>query len=543
MTLIYSKYITIILLLLTQINISSVNPSLPITRITEEITQSDINLGTLINKPGKNLNIRTMHPDSPAINSWPLQRYTDIFDESIPINTNLKRNPQPIGLSFTALTFNNARTLGIPPDTMGAVGPTQYIIATNNAFRSFNKTTGQPDGVLNVCPSSFFDFPNTSIFDTRIRYDQFSNRWFITAENGNFPNTIYIGMSNDSVITKNTIWTIFSFVQDQVNPVGDFGLFADYPTLGIDAHALYIGVNMFDMSGNLQNSTVFVIQKSSLLKGGPMVITAFRDLIVEVSPGVFDGPVAPQGTDNFDQNPTFGNFIGVSFQNLGELVMRRIINPGSTTPTISDNIYIIVPSTSFPLNAPHKGNLSGIGGLIDTGDDRLLMAHIRNNHLFTDHNIAVDNAGVGTPAGDRDGARWYELDVTAVNPNDPPTLIQAGTIFDSAVANPLFYYYPSIMTNTRGDLTVSSNISGTNAFINIITAGRVPSDPLGTLQTPTQLTFSSSAYNFFGGFPQRWGDYSYTSLDPNDNLTMWTIQEFCIAPNTSACQVAQLLAP
>ncbi len=46
-----------------------------------------------------------------------------------------------------------------------------------------------------------------------------------------------------------------------------------------------------------------------------------------------------------------------------------------------------------------------------------------------------------------------------------------------------------------------------------------------------------------GSGGRRWGDYSYTSLDPNDDMTMWTAQEFCDATNSWGVRVVQLLAP
>jgi PKD repeat protein len=62
---------------------------------------------------------------------------------------------------------------------------------------------------------------------------------------------------------------------------------------------------------------------------------------------------------------------------------------------------------------------------------------------------------------------------------------------------------------------------------------------------PVTYTASTSAYNpSDGSNPHRWGDFSYTSLDPSDDMTMWTIQEWCqFAGNGFAVQVAELLAP
>ena len=53
-------------------------------------------------------------------------------------------------------------------------------------------------------------------------------------------------------------------------------------------------------------------------------------------------------------------------------------------------------------------------------------------------------------------------------------------------------------------------------------------------------TSSSTAYN--PGL-SRWGDYSFVSLDPLDDMTLWTVQEFCDDANSYAVQVAKLLAP
>ena len=63
--------------------------------------------------------------------------------------------------------------------------------------------------------------------------------------------------------------------------------------------------------------------------------------------------------------------------------------------------------------------------------------------------------------------------------------------------------------------------------------------------TPVPYTASTTAYTPSDGTtPHRWGDYSYTSLDPSDDMTMWTVQEWCQSSgNGYAVQVAKLLAP
>src|SRR5437870_4868504 len=51
--------------------------------------------------------------------------------------------PQTIGTTFTGAVLTD--TGAFPPDTMGAVGPTQFIVAVNGRIRSFDKITGVAD--------------------------------------------------------------------------------------------------------------------------------------------------------------------------------------------------------------------------------------------------------------------------------------------------------------------------------------------------------------------------------------------------------------
>lgn len=443
-----------------------------------------------------------------------------------------------------------------PPDTMGAVGPTQYIVAINNVIRSFDKTTGLADGVLNVDPDTFFTSVMTQLpdplctrdctSDIRIRYDRLSGRWFITmidvpGGSATLPNRIMIAVSSSSTITSLSNFHFFQFQHDMVGtiPNADTGMFADYPTLGIDANALYIGVNVFSAAGPFSNTTGFVVRKSSVLGAGPIVVTPFRNLIGT------DGPFTPQGVDNYDPTATQGYFIGVSNASFGRLILRRVSSPG-TTPSISGDVSITVPSTSYPLSVPHLGNTGGTAGNLDALDDRLFAAHLRNGNLWTAHNIAVNNSGVGTSGGDRDGSRWYEItDLT-----DPtPTIVQSGTVFDPTPSNPRFYWIPSIMVSGQGHAALGFSTAGATHHADAATVGRLANDAPGTTEGIPQL-YTASAFTYNPpddpgalGAPRRWGDFSYTSLDPSDDMTMWTIQEFCNATNSYGVQVVKLLAP
>ena len=466
--------------------------------------------------------------------------------------------PQTLGTQFTGATL--ADTGAFPPDTMGAVGPTQFFVHVNGRVRTFNKTTGVADGVVNADSDVFFlpvmsPFPGGGLnftTDPNVRYDRLSARWFLTiidvpstspASIGDIPNRILIAVSDAAsagVLSGATVWTFFFVQQDTVGPVASTGEFLDYPSLGIDVNALYIGGNMFGaVSGSFIGCSVFVIRKTSALSGGPIVTTAFRGVVV----GAGDGPFAPRGVDNYDPAATEGYFIGISNAAFSRVNMRRVGTPGGT-PTISADIPINTPlTTTFPENVQHLGNTGGTAGRLDALDDRLFAAHIRNQRLWTAHNIEVNASGVASGAGSRDAARWYELNVPVGV--GTPTFVQSGTTFDPAATNPRYFWIPSVMVSGQGHAAFGFSSAGLNDRVNASTNGRLTGDGLGTTQAINTYTASVTAYNppSDPGPGRRWGDYSYTSLDPLDDMTMWTMQEFCDATNTYGVRAVQLIAP
>ncbi|MBI3654685.1 MAG: BACON domain-containing protein [Acidobacteria bacterium] len=455
--------------------------------------------------------------------------------------------PQTPSTSFTGATLSGLNpTNAFPPDSMGAVGTTQFIVAVNGRIVTFNKATGVADGVLNASTNTFFSSVRNASgsSDPRIRFDRLSNRWFVLMINVTRPNRILLAVSDTATIAASTVWSFFFFQQEQAPPAGDSTCLADYPTLGIDANALYVGVNQFCGSSLAYNGTAaFVIRKSSVLGAGPIVVTAFRNLTG--SPGGA-GLFTPQGVDNYDAAATVGYFIGTDNFSFGTLVLRRVADPGGT-PSLSANIFLTVPATASPMSVRHLGNTGSFNGQLDGLDDRLFAAHLRNGRLWTAHNIGVDNFGSAAGTRTRNGARWYEI----ANVNTAtPTLVQSGTLFASTTTNTVDdrnYWIPSVMVSGQGHLALGCSIAGTNEFANAATAGRLASDPLGTLQAPVALTAASSSYNppSDSGVrgARRWGDYSYTSLDPCDDMTMWTIQEFCDSSNSYGVRVVKLLAP
>src|SRR3954453_13653169 len=248
-----------------------------------------------------------------------------------------------------------------PPDTMGAVGPSQFIVAVNGGLRSYAKATGTPDGVLNVGMDTFFSSVMTPpvasnfVSDPHIRYDRLSQRWMIVIIDvpggaAAQENRVLLAVADGPVISAATVWSFFFFNEDAG---GADNLFADYPTLGVDANALYIGMNMFTLAGAFSKTNMYVVRKSSILGAGPLVVTRFDGAV-----GTGAGPFTPQGVDNFNPGATTGYFIAVDNALFSQLDVRAVSNPGGT-PTISGNLTVSVPTTRFPATVDHLGNTGG----------------------------------------------------------------------------------------------------------------------------------------------------------------------------------------
>jgi len=352
--------------------------------------------------------------------------------------------------------------------------------------------------------------------------------------------------ASHGVVSPSTVFTEFAFRIDLPPPAISNTCFGDYPTLGVDVNALYIGTNNFCGPTLTFNSCDgFVVRKSSVLGAGPIVVTALRGLVPNATA---DGPVIPQGVDNLDPAATEGYFIGVSNSVFGRLILRRVSTP-ATTPTVSANILISVPTTSFPMLVPHLGNSGGAAGQLSATDDRLYMAQMRDGHLWTSHSIAVNNTGTTSGTKTRDGARWYDL--TGIASPGVPTVAQSGTVFTASATNANdqpYYFFPSVMVSGQGHTLMGMSTAGAGNCIDAATTGRLAGDAPGAMAAPANYTASFSAYNPPGdpggpGLGRRWGDYSFTTVDPIDDMTMYTIQMYCQATNNYACQVIKMLAP
>jgi hypothetical protein len=152
------------------------------------------------------------------------------------------------------------------------------------------------------------------------------------------------------------------------------------------------------------------------------------------------------------------------------------------------------------------------------------MPVIRDGSLWTCHHVGLSGTNesyVHTPVWtnvDRSAVQWLKLQT--VSNSTALAFSEAGRILDKVNAeNPAWYYFPSLMVNQAGDMAVGSSGSSATNYISAyctwrLADGATPGGP---------ILFHTGAEPYLGG---RWGDYSYNSLDPTDESTFWTVQEY-----------------
>lgn len=442
----------------------------------------------------------------------------------------------PVIAGFEGISQYQAAALGrnfIPPDTMGAVGTTQFVEILNGAFAVYDKATGAQLAL--TTDNQFWTSrggQNTG-GDPRVMFNAQYNRWVAIAFGSNVKD-IQIAVSD----TADALGTWKTTVFEGYNQAGLFNPVADYPTLAMDKNALYIGTNNFAAStaggtASFRGTTLNVIPLADIMNGAPTAANRAVFQNFNNTPGQASSYAgfAIQGV-NSNENSTTGNVITVSATDYG--IQRYDITnaggPGAARGAI----------TNLALNS-YTGNCAGSNcaarqpsGLrnIDALDDRISSsAYEVNGRIYTLQTIM--KAG-----SDFVQVRYYVVD-SATN-----AILDQGEIG----GNGFDYYQGSLAVNANGDVVIAYNRSGgTDKGIDgrvSIMARTFRTTASGTLQQVGDeiMLKQSLTSSYLNGNPeatltpagrQRWGDYSQVTLDPTNSDVFWVIGQFAREANTA----------
>ncbi len=426
------------------------------------------------------------------------------------LNNTSEKAPKPDNIIlFTS--FNGIdETNSIPPDPYVAVGANHIVQTVNTLFRISDK-----DGknATTIAGDDFFRsvYPQVSVFDPKISYDQFSNRWIMVwlhqdddAAEGEF----LLSVSDDD--DPNGIWYIWA-LPSNVYGNTQSGSWGDYQGVGYDDKAIYFTSNQFTYAGSYQGSRLRIIPKEQLYNSTTPGTVTYSD-IYNITYPVGSGSafsLRPARMMTADDNFYFA--VHSPYTTKNNFGIYKLANP-LTNPVLTG---VAVPVTAY-YTPTDPDQLGGGSPAIDGGG-----ANLRNEPVFKDGFIHLTHA---TRVGAYSGIRYLAIN-TGTN----------SAIVDMVVGDPNSYHtYPAVAVTEDDDVVLvyskSSSSTYMGAYYTII--------PSSTLVPSESIELQPGYGNYvktFSGSRNRWGDYSGAWTDPSDPSNIFIFGEYVAETNTWGC--------
>ncbi len=429
--------------------------------------------------------------------------------------------PNPL-LTFQGLdSDHNQAVLGyrvMPPDTQGDVGPSHYFEWVNLVFQIYDKATGSP--VLpNPLPGNAFwagfggPCQSDNDGDPIVLYDHLADRWFVQQFSTESPYRLCIALSTTNDPAGSYYRWEYVFTNNK---------FPDYPKVGVWHDAYYVGFNQFLNLQNWGGAGALGLEKAKMVAGQPNPAVIYFDL--------------------FSVNPNFGNMFPAHLEGPITGTPPGIFVEWDEAAWLGDpqdalRIWYFTPDWNTPGNSTF-----GIGGQpnqilytanvdsnmcgysrncipqlgttqrLDALSDRL-MYRIQYRDFGT-YQAMVTTQTVDANGQDHAGVHWRELRNTGTG----WFVYQEGTYAPDANHR----WMGSAAMDNSGNICVAYTISSSSMYPSAAYACRDASDPLGTLGN--EVIYKVGTGYQSGG--NRWGDYSTLSVDPTDQCTFWTAQEY-----------------
>lgn len=470
-------------------------------------------------------------PDAPPLQRQPM----DVRDSTErPSNSH---GPQPkgitAGVSFAGIGVSGNDDPNCPqPDTDMAVGDDHVVEVVNlcsgdgvAAFRVWDK-----DGNVVLPTTSLAGMwgagsgCDTGNGSGGILFDQLADRWILEQIN-DAKTGICVAVSQTSDPTGQ--YALYNFV---IDPDGNI----DYPRLGLWPDAYYVTTNDWVEDFHVN----FTALNRAQMLAGQATQMVVRNGIGHNEGGV-DYYVLPASLDGTALPPTGspGIFLDLTSPYLtGEpspyaLDMWRMVvdwtNPDDSTLTgptetgvdaINDGVCSLWVMTCIPQPFP--------GYPLHVHDDHL-MSRLPYRNLG-DHQALVTNTVVGTgvvPSSPPAGIRWYELNAPAgsTESSDWTVVQQATYLPDDGISR----WIGSIAMDHLGNIGLGYSLSGSSLYPSAAYTGHSVGGPSGTMDAgETVFVAGNGVQEDNGELEGYWGRGSAMVVDPADDCTFWTAQEY-----------------
>jgi len=409
----------------------------------------------------------------------------------------------------------------IPPDVNGAVGTTAVFQNLNNNVRVIDKATGNVLSTVGVNTwwAATGASPN-NYTDPRSVFDPYNSR-FITIQQGDLDqstaNSICLGISDSS--DPNGTWHLYRFSAYESSTYQ----YADFPTLGFNRDWVTISINMYNSTQSTVRRSVFMVHYPTLLTSH--TATVFRadygtSNVICGAPVVTysatcdtEYVVQRRGTSTYSLDMITGTGPGAPTYTIGAALTR----PGGTWNALGTSNY-------FPQSAPVAG--TSVCGATPCGIERN-DDNVRTPPVYRAGSIWFAQA-VGLPSSSTThvASQWTQIAAPG------GAFVVGGRLQDTLATTTNgrpHYGNPSISVNANGDFLLGFTRFSSGQHPGAGYAMHVAADGIGTLRDTVvyhdgedyyHKTFSTNTGR------NRWGDFSTTMVDPSDDLTLWTVQEY-----------------
>ncbi|HEX5652606.1 MAG TPA: hypothetical protein VFX58_06005 [Chitinophagaceae bacterium] len=432
-----------------------------------------------------------------------------VMDDLPEDDSPLVAGPQAMAPAVVSKFETIPSTGWIPPDCVCAAGPSHVLVGVNSEFRIYNKTGSMLSRrayntfFSNVLPNQ----TNVKVFDPRLAWDHYSQRYImIVAATQNSPQRSWCGVAVSKTTDPMGGWWVYALdAARDGNTATDNWM--DYPMLGFDAQAIYIGMNQFK-GNNFQYAKLRILNKSEVYAGTPVRWFDFWNL---KNP---DGSLAftVQPCCHFrGAGPGPGYMVNNLWGNGNKMTLWTISNPlalwSGGTPVLTKN-SIACKSYDLPPQARQKGSATPIA----TNDNRLLNAIYQhagtNKRIWTCHNTRISWQG-DTEA--RCAAQWYEIDVPTKKVIQQNAFGQKGS----------YYFFPVIQTDLRCNAFMLFSRSSATEFACCRLTGRRTAAPLNDMESSVLIKAGESAH-----LSGRFGDYFGIGRDGSDANRVYGVGEY-----------------
>ncbi len=422
----------------------------------------------------------------------------------------LQKEAGPLVSATPGVDFDGIPSPGyVPSDSNLAVGPNHIVETVNVQFAVYNKSgaiLAGPTDIQSLFTPIGGDCGNGTFGDPIVLYDRQADRWLITmiGTNATISECVAVSKTNDPA------GAYYLYGYSFGTNLNDYDKLSVWPTASNSAYlATY---NIFQNGQFFIGADLCAFDRTKMLAGNS---TAAQLCKMTPSsefgylPSDNDGPTPPA-----DGTP--GLFISWQNNNPGQLYLRKLTpNFAAGTATLSSPTTINVANDNLACGSggtcvPQLGTTQ----TLDTLGDRL-MYRFAIRH-FADHDRAVINHAVAN--GSQVAVRWYEL----YDPAGTVTLNQQGTFAPDAT----YRWMASMAEDQSGDIGLGYSASSSTIHPGIRFTGRVPSDPLGAMESEATFVTGTGSQTPSPNAGNRWGDYTAMVVDPADDCTFWYVDQY-----------------